>query len=78
MARKTVTSPGEACVFCSHGPITVREEEVSFRQWTDKGYAHCRVVVPVARCAHCGAGTIDESGDTIMDAAVRQAYDRLR
>jgi hypothetical protein len=78
MPRKAATSSGETCVFCGLGPITVRNEEVTFRQQTDKGFAHCRVVVPVARCAHCGAGTIDESGHEIMDAAVRRAYDRLR
>ena len=43
------------CDFCKHGQLVKREEQMAFRQWADKGYLFCRVVVPVDVCEHCGS-----------------------
>ena len=32
----------QRCDFCKHGHVTGRNEGISFRQWTDKGYVFCR------------------------------------
>src|SRR6516165_11723845 len=32
----------QRCDFCKHGHVTGRNEGISFRHWTDKGYAFCR------------------------------------
>jgi len=32
----------QRCDFCKHGHVTGRNEWISFRQWTDKGYVFCR------------------------------------
>jgi hypothetical protein len=31
----------QRCDFCKHGHVTGRNEGISFRHWTDKGYAFC-------------------------------------
>jgi hypothetical protein len=33
------------CEICKQGRVTKRMEEMAFRQWSDKGYIHCRVTI---------------------------------
>ena len=46
---------GGTCYFCKKGRFVENTEEIAFKQWTDKGYLFCRVVVPVDVCEHCGS-----------------------
>ena len=43
------------CVLCGKGHITRQKREVAFRQWSDKGYIHCRATIPIDICDHCHA-----------------------
>ena len=43
------------CVLCGKGHITRQKRDVAFRQWSDKGYIHCRVTIPIDICDHCHA-----------------------
>jgi hypothetical protein len=51
-----MSDPNDAqnCDFCKSGHVTRRNQQISFRQSTDKGYVFCRTVVPVGVCDHCG------------------------
>jgi len=31
------------CDFCKKGRVITRKRQLAFRQWTDRGYVHCRV-----------------------------------
>ena len=44
----------ERCDFCKHGRVTRRNQSISFRQWTDKGYVFCRAEIPIGVCDRCG------------------------
>jgi len=52
-------------------------QEIAFRQWTDKGYVHCRVIIPVATCAGCGARNWDEAAEAIIEEAVNRETGKL-
>jgi hypothetical protein len=65
------------CMFCKGGQLLDRTEPISFHQHTDRGYVFCRVVVPMQICDRCGAQSMDERAETIMDDAVRRVYDNL-
>ena len=67
-----------SCDFCRIGPVTWREEVMTFRQWSDKGYVHCRVRLPVGTCAHCRAKSLDADSDRMFEAAFQRAYDKLK
>src|SRR5262249_7705788 len=43
------------CLFCGTGSVVERNEEIAFRQWSDKGYIHSRVAIPIAVCDQCDA-----------------------
>ena len=30
------------CAFCRKGHIFTRNQQIAFRQWTDRGYVHCQ------------------------------------
>jgi hypothetical protein len=62
------------CFSCGKGRLSTAQETVAFRQWTDRGYVHCQVMVPVTSCPHCGQRTYDDGAAAIMDEAVRRAY----
>ena len=70
--------PTEKCAFCNRDQLVDLTKEITFHQYTDRGYVTCRVVVPMKICDHCGAQNWDDRADAIMDEAVRQAYDKLR
>ena len=57
------------CAFCHNGKVQRTAEEMAFRQWSDKGYIHCHVIVMVDVCRGCGFQTLDEDAEKIMDAA---------
>jgi hypothetical protein len=67
----------ERCMFCKEGRLLDRAEPMSFRQYTDRGYVFCRVIVPMKICDRCGARSMDERAEAIMEDAVRRAYDNL-
>jgi len=69
--RRTVN-----CDFCGHGRIVQRTEEISFRQWSDRGVVTCRAAVAVGICDHCGAGSLEPGADKIFDEAFRREYTR--
>jgi hypothetical protein len=62
---------------CKTGCVVRREEEVSFKQRTDRGWVHCRVTVPIGRCEQCDAMEFDDGTEAVIEAAVRAAYDKL-
>jgi len=66
------------CDFCHQKQVTWKTEEMTFRQWSDKGYVHCRVDLPVGTCASCGAKSLEPGSDHILDAAFEEAYRKLK
>jgi hypothetical protein len=67
----------QQCAFCKKGRIVTRKQELAFRQWTDRGYAHCRVEVPIGICDRCGSEHWNQEADAIVEEAVRREYDKL-
>jgi hypothetical protein len=65
------------CDFCKIGHISQRMREVAFRQWSDKGYIHCRATLMVGVCNHCQASVPAPGADRILDDAFRREYDRI-
>ena len=65
------------CYACRTGHLTWRQEQMEFRQWSDKGYIRCRVALSVGTCDSCGAKTLEPGSDRIFDAAFRREYDKL-
>jgi hypothetical protein len=71
------TNKAGVCDICYRG-LTVRTtQEMAFRQWTSKGYVSCRVTIPVAICAECGARNWDEAAEAIIEEAVNREVDKL-
>jgi len=70
--------PEEECVFCDTGRLVDHIKDITFHQYTDRGYVYCHVVIPIKICDHCGARCWDDRADTIMDDAVAHAYDMLK
>ena len=68
---------GEFCVVCKRGPVIKRNQEIAFRQRTDKGYVSCRVTIQLGVCTHCAGMSSDASAAAVMDEAVRREYDKL-
>jgi hypothetical protein len=64
------------CDFCSRGRIVKHTEEITFRQWSDKGHVNCRAEVEVGICDVCGAGSLEPGADKIFDEAFRREYAR--
>jgi hypothetical protein len=42
-----LTHDVQRCDFCKRGHVTGRNEGISFRQWTDKGYVFWRAEIPL-------------------------------
>lgn len=68
---------GETCIFCKGARLIERNEEIAFRQWTDKGYVRCLVTIPMRICPQCGGKIWDAAAEAALDEAVRQEYDKL-
>jgi len=66
----------DVCAICKRGRVTLRNEEISFYQWTDKGYVFCKTAVPVRRCNLCGSKSWDAEAEAAIEAAVRAEYDK--
>jgi hypothetical protein len=64
------------CDVCKQGRVTKHWEEIVFRQWSDKGYVHCRVTVLVGLCEQCGAKSLDATSK-ILDEVFQREYDKL-
>ena len=65
------------CGFCNKGIVIWRMEPVAFRQWSDKGYVHCRVMISVGTCDNCQAKSLDPRSEEIFDAAFQREYNKL-
>jgi hypothetical protein len=68
---------GSACYFCKQGRFVERDEEIAFRQWTDKGCVLCRIKLRVGVCEHCDARDWNAETEAIIREAVRRERDRL-
>ncbi len=64
----------DICVFCRHGRIAWGTEEMTFRQWSDKGYIVCRVTVSIGTCNNCGSNTLEPRSDRIFNEAFQREY----
>jgi hypothetical protein len=75
---KTMTSADPTiCLFCGTGSVVERNEEIAFRQWSDKGYIRSRVAIPIAVCNQCDARySLDPEIDKILDDAFQREYDK--
>lgn len=67
----------QRCDFCKNGNIVIREEEIAFRQCTDRGYIVCRATAPIGICDNCGSNNWDEAAEAIIEEAVRKEYEKL-
>src|SRR5262245_42860372 len=65
------------CELCKQGRVTKRVEEMAFRQWSDKGYVHCRVTILVGSCDNCGFQSLDPGSEKIMDEVFQRENDKL-
>jgi hypothetical protein len=68
----------ERCDFCQRGRVTRRNQQISFRQWTDKGYVFCRAEIPIGACDRCGAKHWNQVAEAIIEEVARREYDKLR
>ncbi len=67
----------EVCEFCRQATLITRDEEMSFHQETDRGHVSCNVKILVKVCSRCEMKTWDETAESVIEKAVRDAYDRL-
>jgi C4-type Zn-finger protein len=67
----------ESCPVCKRGRLALHNEEISFHQWTDKGYVFCHAAVPVKVCKGCGFKSWDDAAEAAIEEAVRREYDKL-
>jgi hypothetical protein len=68
---------GDICELCRRGRKIKRNEELAFNQGTDRGNVSCCVMIPIGTCDHCNAKSWDEEAESMIEAAVRKAYDQL-
>jgi hypothetical protein len=66
------------CDFCRVGPVIKRTDEMAFRQWSDKGYVHCRVTLMIGVCSNCQARALDSGADKLFDDAFQREYESYR
>jgi len=65
------------CEFCTDGQVITREEELTFHQWTDRGYVFCSVNIPIGTCEKCGTKTWTEEAEAVIERTVREEYGKL-
>ena len=65
------------CDFCKKGRVIWRKQQLAFRQWTDRGYVHCRAEVPIGLCDHCGSRHWNQEAESIVEDIVRREYETL-
>ncbi len=69
---------GGTCYFCKKGRFIERNEEVSFKQWTDKGYVFCTVKLCVGVCDHCDSRDWNAETEAVIREVVRRERDKLK
>jgi hypothetical protein len=68
----------QRCDFCRNGKIArQQQQQVAFRQWTDKGYVFCRAEIPIGSCDRCGSRHWNADAGAIIEDAVRCEYEKL-
>ena len=67
----------QRCLFCKIGNVAKGDQNIVFKQSTDKGYIVCNVAIPVDTCDHCGMKTWDYNAEAVVAEAVRQNYENL-
>jgi hypothetical protein len=67
----------ERCIFCKTGRIARSDQDIAFKQRTEKGYVFCRATILMEICDQCGVKSWDRDAEAIMDNAVRREYERL-
>jgi len=67
----------EMCILCRLSRVMEQKLEITFRQRTDNGDVFCRVAIHMHVCPQCGFKCWDDRTETVLDAAVRQAYEQL-
>jgi hypothetical protein len=67
----------QQCDFCKKGRVITRKQQLAFRQWTDRGYVHCRAEVPIGLCDRCGSQHWNQEAEAIVEEAVRREYEKL-
>ncbi len=74
-----MSDPDDAqrCDFCKRGHVTIHNQQIAFRQWTDKGYVFCDAKIPIGVCDHCGSKHWTEAAEAIIEDVVRREYDKL-
>jgi hypothetical protein len=73
----TVSPDTELCIFCKTGRIINGDQNIAFKQRTERGYIFCDVNILVDVCDHCGATSWDQDAEAIIENAVRREYKRL-
>jgi len=62
------------CMVCNRG-MKQTTQNFEFRQWTNKGYVPCQVMVSIAVCDNCGLKFLDEEAESTIEAAARRAME---
>jgi hypothetical protein len=71
------TNDADVCYVCKRGTVVRKMQEIAFHQWTAKGDVVCRVTVPIAICAECGARSWDKAAEAIIEEEVKREVDKL-
>jgi hypothetical protein len=67
----------QRCDFCKIGSLFKSNQELSFKEWTDKGYVFCCITIPVSVCDQCYSKSWDEDVEKAIRDAVRLEYEKL-
>ena len=65
------------CALCRRGDLFTEDQQLAFRQRTDKGYVFCRVTISMDICTQCGFKSWGDLAEAVIEDAVRQEYDKL-
>lgn len=72
-----VSKDTQVCEVCNLGTLVRTARELSFGEWTTKGYVSCRVTVPTLICDRCGHRILDEVAEATIEEAVKREVDKL-
>jgi hypothetical protein len=65
-------------IFVKRAVSSIRPEEVSFKQWTDRGYVFCTVKLRVGVCDHCDSRDWNTETEAVILEVVRRERDKLK
>jgi hypothetical protein len=68
----------DTCAVCRRGRLALRNEKISFYQWTDKGYLLCEAEIQVRICLRCGSKNWDDDAEAAIEEAVRRARNKVQ